>query len=155
MVVAAAAAVLEKVAFEANILFQSNKSALTPAGRDTLNGFVGKITGLESRSVTAVGYADRMGSEASNQVLSEERVNVVKATVPNPDTTQKAISGGVPAPVVEAGLGVWPGLSGGLFTVDVLASALELAWFGAHGLVAQVAGEHAVAVDPRQSDLVV
>ena len=54
------------------------------------------------------------------------RVNVVKATVPNPDTTQKAISGGVPAPVVEAGLGVWPGLSGGLFAVDVLASATLL-----------------------------
>src|SRR5712691_1524615 len=41
------------------------------------------------------------------------RVNIVKATVPNPDTTQKAISGGVPAPVVEAGIGVWPGLAGG------------------------------------------
>jgi len=54
------------------------------------------------------------------------RVNVVKATVPNPDTTQKAISGGVPAPVVEAGVGVWPGLSGGLFAVDVLASATLL-----------------------------
>ena len=54
------------------------------------------------------------------------RVNIVKATVPNPDTTQKPISGGVPAPVVEAGVGVWPGLSGGLLAVDVLGSATLL-----------------------------
>src|SRR5712691_8495696 len=54
------------------------------------------------------------------------RVNVVKATVPNPDTTKAAISGGVPAPVVEAGLGIWPGMSGGLLAVDVLASATLL-----------------------------
>jgi OOP family OmpA-OmpF porin len=81
VVVAAAAPlpVLEKVAFDANVLFQSNKSVLTLAGRDTLDAFVGKISGLESRSVMAIGYADRMGSEASNQILSEERVNAVKS----------------------------------------------------------------------------
>src|SRR5439155_6766232 len=39
--------------------------------------------------------------------------------------------------------------------VDVLAPALELARLGAHGLIAQVAGEHAVAVDPGQTHLVV
>jgi len=54
------------------------------------------------------------------------RVNAVKATVPNPDTTQAPISGGVPAPVVEAGLGIWPGLSGGLLAVDALGSATLL-----------------------------
>ena len=37
-----------------------------------------------------------------------------------------AISGGIPAPVVEAGLGIWPGLSGGLLAVDVLGSATLL-----------------------------
>src|SRR5216117_3732932 len=51
------------------------------------------------------------------------RVNAVKATVPNPDTTQAPISGGVPAPVIEAGVGVWPGLSGGILAVDVRGSA--------------------------------
>ena len=54
------------------------------------------------------------------------RVNGVKATVPNPDTTQAPISGGVPAPVIEAGVGVWPGLSGGILAVDVLGSATLL-----------------------------
>lgn len=81
VVVAAAAplAVYEKVVFDVNVLFDSNKSNLLPAGRDKLDGFVGRIRGLEARSMLAVGYADRMGTDASNQVLSQDRVNTVKA----------------------------------------------------------------------------
>ena len=79
IVAAAPLPVLEKVAFEANVLFDSNRSALTSAGRSTLDAFVGKISGLDTQSVMAIGYADRMGSEASNQILSEERVNSVKS----------------------------------------------------------------------------
>lgn len=81
VVIAAAAPlpVLEKVAFEANVLFDSNKSALTSAGRSTLDAFVGKLSGLDTQSVMAIGYADRMGSAASNQILSEDRVNSVKS----------------------------------------------------------------------------
>lgn len=71
--------VLEKVAFEANVLFDSNKSLLTSAGRSTLDAFVSKIYGLDTQSVMAIGYADRMGSEGANQLLSEERVNAVKS----------------------------------------------------------------------------
>jgi OOP family OmpA-OmpF porin len=81
-VVLAAAAPLvlyEKVAFDTNVLFDSNKSDLRPAARDSLDAFVGKIGGLESQSVTAIGYADRMGTDASNQLLSEDRVNTVKS----------------------------------------------------------------------------
>jgi OOP family OmpA-OmpF porin len=73
------APVYEKVAFDANVLFDSNKSALRPAGREALDTFVSRINGLESRSVVAVGHADRMGSERSNQVLSEDRVKTVKS----------------------------------------------------------------------------
>ena len=60
VVVAAAAplAVYEKVAFDANVLFDSNKSVLRPADRDTLDAFVSKMSGLESQSVMALGYAD-------------------------------------------------------------------------------------------------
>lgn len=71
--------VYEKVAFDANVLFDSDKSALRPAGRDTLDQFVTKIHGLDTQSILAIGYADRMGSHASNQTLSEDRVNTVKA----------------------------------------------------------------------------
>ncbi|HET6598400.1 MAG TPA: OmpA family protein [Burkholderiaceae bacterium] len=74
----ASAPIYEKVVFDANVLFDSNKSELRPAGRDTLDQFVGKISGLESQSMMAIGYADRMGSEGSNQILSEERVGAVK-----------------------------------------------------------------------------
>jgi OOP family OmpA-OmpF porin len=75
----APAAVYEKVVFDVNVLFDSNKSNLLPAGRKELDGFVGKIRGLEERSMLAVGYADRMGTDASNQKLSENRVDTVKA----------------------------------------------------------------------------
>jgi OmpA-OmpF porin, OOP family len=81
VVVAAAAPlpVYERVAFDANVLFDSDKSALRPAGKATLDEFVGKVRGLESQSVFAVGYADRMGTQADNQVLSQQRVDTVKA----------------------------------------------------------------------------
>jgi OOP family OmpA-OmpF porin len=71
--------VYEKVAFDADVLFDSNQAALRAAGRDTLDQFMAKIAGLDAQSIMAVGYADRMGSEASNQILSEERVGAVKA----------------------------------------------------------------------------
>jgi OOP family OmpA-OmpF porin len=46
--------------------------------REKLDAFLGKIGGLEAHSVKVVGYADRMGSESSNQILSENRVKTVK-----------------------------------------------------------------------------
>src|SRR5258706_8663771 len=63
LVVAAAApvAVYEKVMFDANVLFDSDKAALRPLGREKLDAFLGKIDGLEARSVKVAGYADRMG----------------------------------------------------------------------------------------------
>ncbi len=54
------------------------------------------------------------------------RVNVVKADIPNPDTTQGKISGGLPAPVVEGGVGLLRGVGGGLLSVDALVSATLL-----------------------------
>jgi OOP family OmpA-OmpF porin len=68
----------EKVAVDADVLFDSGSSALRPAGRDALDAFVRSIHGLESRTVVLVGYADRMGTETDNQMLSEERVSAVK-----------------------------------------------------------------------------
>jgi OmpA-OmpF porin, OOP family len=76
--VAAPLAVYEKVAFDANILFDSDRSALRPSGQDKLDQFVDKIQGLETQSIVAVGYADRMGTDASNQTLSRERVDAVR-----------------------------------------------------------------------------
>ena len=79
MAAAAPVPVYEKVVFDANVLFDSDKSALRPAGRDTLDQFVARIDGLEAQSIVAIGYADRMGSDTSNQTLSQQRVDTVKS----------------------------------------------------------------------------
>jgi len=71
--------VYETVRFETNILFDSDKSALRPAGQDKLDEFVKKIHGLDSQDIVAVGYADRMGEDGDNQVLSRQRVDAVRS----------------------------------------------------------------------------
>jgi len=79
MAAAAPLPAYERVVFDTNILFDSDKSALRPAGREKLDAFVSNIKGLESQSIMAIGYADRMGTDASNQALSQQRVDTVKA----------------------------------------------------------------------------
>jgi len=69
----------EKVALDANVLFDSERWALHAASRTTLDDFVLRMHGLESQTVRVVGFADRIGSEASNQSLAEERASAVKA----------------------------------------------------------------------------
>ena len=53
------------------------------------------------------------------------RVNAAKVTAPNPDTSAgpTSLKGVVPAPVVEAGVGLYGGLPSGLLAVDGLFSA--------------------------------
>ena len=79
MAAAAPLPAYERVVFDTNILFDSDKSALRPAGREKLDAFVSNIKGLESQSIMAIGYADRMGTDASNQALSQQRVDTVKS----------------------------------------------------------------------------
>jgi len=78
-VVVAAAPVYERVTLDANVLFDFDKSVLTSAGRNTLDDFIARIKSMESGAITAVGYADRFGSDRYNQALSERRVATVKA----------------------------------------------------------------------------
>jgi len=78
-VAAAPLPLYEKVVFDANILFDSDKSALRPTGQVKLDQFVDKIHGLDTQSIVAVGYADRMGTDADNQMLSRQRVDAVRA----------------------------------------------------------------------------
>lgn len=75
----AAPLVYETVTFDANILFDSDKSTLRPLGRDKLDQFAKLISGLESQNILAIGYSDRMGTQEANQVLSQQRVDAVKA----------------------------------------------------------------------------
>jgi len=75
---AATKPVVERVTLDADALFDFDKAVLRPAGRATLDDFLGKLKGIDLEVITAVGHADRFGSEAYNQRLSEQRAAAVK-----------------------------------------------------------------------------
>lgn len=68
----------ERVKLDADMLFDFDKSVLRPAGRQALDDFVAKTKDINPEVITAVGHADRFGSDAYNQRLSEQRVAAVK-----------------------------------------------------------------------------
>ncbi|MDO9449858.1 MAG: OmpA family protein [Rugosibacter sp.] len=70
--------VAERVTLDADTLFDFDKAVLRPAGRVALDDFLGKLKGIDLEVITAVGHADRFGSEAYNQRLSEQRAAAVK-----------------------------------------------------------------------------
>lgn len=71
--------VYEKVTLDANVLFDFDKSVLRPEGRDTLDAFVANLQNINAAEISAVGFADRFGTDGYNQALSERRVATVKA----------------------------------------------------------------------------
>jgi OmpA-OmpF porin, OOP family len=70
--------VAKKITLDADMLFDFDKSVLRPAGVTALDGFVNQIQDIDPEIITAVGHADRFGTQNYNQVLSEQRVAVVK-----------------------------------------------------------------------------
>ncbi len=59
------------------------------------------------------------------------RVNAIKASLPNPDSAAQnpvpsSFDGYLPAPVVEAAVGLYQGTGGGLLSIDALGSAVLL-----------------------------
>lgn len=70
--------VAERVTLDADTLFDFDKAVLRPAGRTALDDFFSKIKDIEPEMIMAVGHADRFGSAAYNQNLSERRVAAVK-----------------------------------------------------------------------------
>ena len=70
--------VIERVTLDADALFDFDKAVLRPAGRVALDDFVAEIKGINAELIMAVGHADRFGSEAYNQRLSERRVEAVR-----------------------------------------------------------------------------
>jgi OOP family OmpA-OmpF porin len=69
----------EKLTLDADTLFDFDKATLRPAGRDTLDAFVGKLKDISPETIMTIGHADRFGSDAYNQSLSERRVATVKS----------------------------------------------------------------------------
>jgi OOP family OmpA-OmpF porin len=68
-----------KVTLAADALFDFNKSDLRPEGKAKLDDVAAKIKSIKLEVIIAVGHADRIGKDAYNQKLSEQRSASVKA----------------------------------------------------------------------------
>jgi OmpA-OmpF porin, OOP family len=69
----------QKLTLDADTLFDFDKATLRPAGRDTLDTFMGQLKDITPETIMAIGHADRIGTDRYNQHLSEQRVATVKA----------------------------------------------------------------------------
>lgn len=69
----------QKVTLAADALFDFDKAVLRPEGKDKLDKLSGDIKGIKLEVIIAVGHADRFGTDAYNQKLSEKRAEAVKA----------------------------------------------------------------------------
>ena len=78
LVLPSAAPVIAKVVLDADALFDFDKAGLNPAGRAALDDFLARLGAITPGMIRLVGHADRLGSEAHNQVLSEDRAEAVK-----------------------------------------------------------------------------
>ena len=77
--VAAPKPAAQKVTLAADALFDFNKADLRPEGKAKLDKLAGDIKGIKLEVIIAVGHADRFGTDAYNQKLSEKRAASVKA----------------------------------------------------------------------------
>jgi OOP family OmpA-OmpF porin len=68
----------QKVTLAADALFDFNKADLRPEGKSKLDKLAGDIKGIKLEVIIAVGHADRFGTDAYNQKLSEKRAAAVK-----------------------------------------------------------------------------
>lgn len=69
----------ERIKLNADTLFDFDKAVLRPAGKDALDDFYNKTRDINPEVITAVGHADRFGSDNYNQSLSERRAMAVKS----------------------------------------------------------------------------
>ncbi len=69
----------QKVTLAADALFDFDKAVLRPEGKAKLDKLSGDIKGIKLEVIIAVGHADRFGTDAYNQKLSEKRAEAVKA----------------------------------------------------------------------------
>jgi OOP family OmpA-OmpF porin len=76
--VAARPAAPERVTLSADLLFAFNSATLKDAGKDKLDQLAARLRGTSVDEIKIVGHADRIGSSAYNQRISEERAAAVK-----------------------------------------------------------------------------
>ena len=68
----------QKINFSAEALFDFDKAVLKPEGKAMLDDLVRTLQGAKYEVIIATGHADRFGSVAYNQRLSERRANAVR-----------------------------------------------------------------------------
>lgn len=62
-----------------NVLFDFDKSDLTPAAKAQLDTLMDKLRNADVVSIKVIGHTDSKGSDAYNQALSERRASIVAA----------------------------------------------------------------------------
>ncbi len=75
---AAAPPAPQRVSFSADSLFDFDKAAIKPAGRQELDSFVSDLRGTNYDSIAVTGHTDRIGSHDYNMRLSQQRAEAVK-----------------------------------------------------------------------------
>jgi len=73
------APISEKVSFAAEALFDFDKAVVKPEGKVALDEMLGKLQGMDTEVMIAVGNTDSVGSGAYNNKLSLRRADAVKA----------------------------------------------------------------------------
>lgn len=73
-----AVVVPKRVQFSADSLFTFDKAVIRPDGKTALDGFAKDLRGTRYSTVSVEGHTDRLGSNAYNQRLSQERADAVK-----------------------------------------------------------------------------
>jgi OOP family OmpA-OmpF porin len=92
----------KSVSFSADSLFDFDKSAVKPAGKQALDDFAAKLRGDQFDVITVTGYTDRIGSHAYNMKLSTRRAEAVKsylietAGIPEDKITARGADGSDP-----------------------------------------------------------
>lgn len=71
--------VARRVQFSADSLFSFDKAVIRPDGRAALDTFGRDLQGARYNTIFVEGNTDRLGSDAYNQKLSQERADAVKA----------------------------------------------------------------------------
>lgn len=69
---------LMQVNFSADSLFDFDKSAVKPSGKQHIDKFAADLRGTNYSVITVTGHADRLGSREYNQKLSQRRAEAVK-----------------------------------------------------------------------------
>jgi OOP family OmpA-OmpF porin len=72
-------AVVEKITYGADALFDFDKAVLKPEGIAKLDDLVAKLSKVTLEVIIAVGHTDSIGTDAYNQKLSVRRSEAVKA----------------------------------------------------------------------------